>query len=119
LHAAQLALQGKHMDLQAKAQDQQMATRIQQSEARDTQIRAAVDLAKIQASARTEDMRSQEIAGKVALDKTGAILNLANAAKVGHDAAVDRHDATLAALETIVDSIVKMNPSEPVGVSNA
>jgi hypothetical protein len=115
LQAAQLDLQGKKMELQGK----QMDLQLQQSEAQDSRMRAQVDMAGIQQDAQNRALEGQEAQGRIAKDKSDAILNLANAAKVGHDAQIDRQDATLSALETIVDSIVKMNPPQPQGVTNA
>jgi len=104
LQAAQLELQGKQLDMQ-----------MQQSEAQDTQLRAKVDMAKIQAQLQMEGMRGKEMEANAFQAKSAGILNLAKASKEGHDmimdrhqAKLDRHQASLDTIGTIVDGASKL-----------
>lgn len=115
LQAAQLDLQGKQMDLEGKKLDMG----IQQSEAQDNRIRAQIDLGGMMQEAQQQGIEAEEAQGRIAKDKTAAILNLAKASKEKHDAKLDQHQANLDTIETIIDSMMKMSTPQPQGVPNA
>lgn len=108
--AAQLDLQGKQIDLQ-----------MQQSEERDQQMRSQMDAAQLQAEMANKGLEGEELKSKIGLNRTGAILNLAKAKETGHDAnmqqaqhahdvKMDRHEASMNAIGTVIDAAVKLHP---------
>jgi Phage P22-like portal protein len=92
---AQLDLQTKQLDLQ-----------IQQSEQKNAEIRAQVDIGQMQAEHQMAPIRAAEAQANVLKNKTQAILNLANADSLQHNKAVQN-------IETLVEAMSKLSTRPP------